>query len=154
MVKSTEFWGGLFWLALGVFVIWAGRDLGLGQINDPGSGFALFWVGLLTTGLAGSVLLSAFREPGAELAALWSGTRWAKVLAVVVLLVAYGLLFERVGFIVCSVVLLLVLMMFIDPVDPRFAWPIALLVPVGIWWSVTKGLKIQMPAGVLEPWLG
>lgn len=154
MIRSSEFWGGLFWLALGSFVIWAGRDLGLGRLNEPGSGFLLFWLGLLMAVLAGIVLLSAFREPGASIASLWHETRWGKVAFVVGLLLAYGFAFEAVGFIPCTLVLLLVLMLFVDPIP----WWQALLVAFGsvfgVWYVVTRTLLIQMPTGILSPWLG
>lgn len=153
MIRSSEFWGGLFWLGVGAFVAWAGRDLGLGRINDPGSGFALFWIGLFIVGLASSVVFASLRAPGPPLSSLWADTRWGKVLFVVGLLVAYGLLFDRIGFIPCTLALLLALMLFVDPVQ----WWLALLISFGavfgIWAALTKALKIQLPMGVLEPWL-
>ncbi len=154
VVRSSEFWGGLFWLAVGAFVVWAGRDLGLGKINDPGSGFALFWIGLLMLALSASVLVASFRSPGASLASLWSGTRWAKVLLVVSLLVAYGFAFEPIGLIPCTLALLLILMLFVDPINWWTAFIISVVAVFGVWATFTKALKIQLPAGILAPWLG
>ena len=42
---------------------------------------------------------------------------------------------------------------FIDRVDLRAAIPVSILVPAGIYYAITHWLKIQMPAGVLAPWL-
>ena len=88
------------------------------------------------------------------MASLWAGTRWAKVLGVVVLLLVYGVAFEPIGFIVCTMALLLVLMFFVDPVK----WWVAILVAGGstavVWLAMTKWLKIQLPAGVLAGFLG
>ena len=154
VVRGSEFWGGLFWLAIGAFVVWAGRDLGLGKINDPGAGFALFWLGVMMLGFSAAIMLGSFRVPGTPLTALWADTRWPKVLLVIALLVAYGWLFEAVGFLILSVVMLLALMTFVDPVKPWIAIPVALLVPLGIYQVVTKWLKIQMPAGLLAGWWG
>lgn len=154
MVQSSEFWGGLFWLVVGTFVTWSGSDLGLGKINDPGPGFALFWVGLLMVGFSLSIITTSLRASGAPLATIWAGTRWAKVLLVVGLLLVYGWLFEAVGFIVLSIALLLILMFVVDPVKPWIAIPVAVLMPLGVYHVVTKWLKIQMPAGVLAGWLG
>ncbi len=154
IIRSAEFWGAMFWLAVGALTVWAGRDLGLGELRDPGSGFALYWIGWLMVLLSAGVLIGAFRRPGEPLAMLWHATRWRQVLTVVALLLAYGLLFEPLGFIVCSVALLSVLMLFIDRVDLRIALPLALLAPIGIWFAITRWLKIQMPAGVLANWLG
>jgi putative tricarboxylic transport membrane protein len=154
VIRSSEFWGGLFWLAIGAFVVWAGRDLGLGRINDPGSGFALFWIGVLMVALASSVLMASLRVPGASLASLWSGTRWGKVLLVVALLVAFGFAFEPIGFIPCTLALLLILMLFVDPINPWVALTISLVAVLGTWATFTKALKIQLPSGVLAPWIG
>ena len=154
MIRSSEFWSGLFWLAIGAFVARAGWKLDLGRLNDPGSGFALFWIGLLIVVLSGSVLLAALREPGPTLGDLWEGTRWGKVLLVVALLVAYGFAFEPVGFIPCTLVLLLALMLFVDPVRWWQALAISGFAVFGVWYAITKGLKIQLPSGILAPWLG
>ena len=153
MIRTTEFWGGLFWLGAGAFVLWAGRNLGLGRVSEPGSGFALFWLGAIMSGLALSIILQALRAPGASLATLWAGARWRKVLFVIVCLLAYGVLFEPVGFIVCTLALLMSLMLFVDPVDVRLALPISLVSTLGMWFAITKALKIQLPAGILSPWL-
>lgn len=152
-LRSAELWGGLFWLALSAFVIWAGRDLGLGELRDPGSGFVLFWLGAIMACFAGSVVLGALRAPGEPLSSLWAGTRWKRVLALTAMLLAYGFLFETVGFLAGSVLLLLGLMTFVDRVDLRAAIPVAVLVPAAIYYAITHWLKIQMPAGVLSPWL-
>ena len=42
MVRKADFWSGTFWLCIAAFLVWQGRDLGLGRVNDPGSGFAVF----------------------------------------------------------------------------------------------------------------
>jgi putative tricarboxylic transport membrane protein len=154
VLKKTEIWGGLFWLSLGAFVLMQGRELGHGVINDPGAGFALIWIGVLIMALAAIVILASFRDAGPALASLWADTRWGKVAAVVALLLAFGVLFEPLGFVVCATLLLLILMTVIDPVGLARAIPIALLVPLAAWWTISKGLKIQMPTGILAPWLG
>lgn len=142
MIWRAEFWGGAFWLAVGAFVTWQGHKLGLGRLNNPGSGFALFWIGILMLGFAATILAGAIVGKGSALSELWAGTRWRRVLAVVTMLIVYGLAFEQVGFIPATLLLLLALMLFVDPVR----WPLAILIavaaPVGIWALVTKWLKI------------
>ena len=73
---------------------------------------------------------------------------------VIALLLVFGFFFETVGFVICSLVLLLVLMRIVDPVS----WPIALIVSFGgtfgIWYVMNKLLLIQLPNGWLSPWLG
>lgn len=153
LVRNAELWGGIAWYALGVAIAWAGHDLGLGATSEPGSGFALFWIGLLMAFLSSIVIFGAVMGNGADIASLWAGTRWKKVITVLLAMLIYGFLFERVGFIPTSVVLLLYLMFFIDPVDWRLALPVTFGVVLGIWWLMTKALKIQLPAGILAGWL-
>ena len=147
-------WGGLFWLAFGAFIAYQGYELGLGETREPGSGFAIFWIGLLMVAFAASVTFGALKNGSEDIATLWQGTRWAKVLLIIALLLVFGFLFERIGFIICSLVLLLVLMRFVDPVP----WPTALIVSFGatfgIWYMMNKLLLIQLPNGWLSPWLG
>ena len=154
MIRNSEFWGGLFWLAIGAFVAWAGRDMGLGRLSEPGPGFAFYWIGILMCALALAVIGQAVVSGGAPLASLWAGTRWRKVLVVVALLLVYGAGFQALGFIPCTLALLLALMWFIDPVDGRVATIIAVVATFAVWAALTKWLKIQLPAGIMAGILG
>lgn len=217
MAKNAQLWGGLFWLAIAAYITWAGRDLGLGKLSEPGSGFALFWIGLNMVALSLSVIVHSVLKGSETLASYWEGTRWPKVLLVVVLLLVFGFYFEPLGFVICAIGLLLVLMRDVDPLDWRVLpsvlllvlalaidyaqhvpgltgwvkqlpqapfglgtmhlivlavamlltnlrhgdavrWPTALAVTfgstLGVWYVLTKLLKIQMPNGVLTPLLG
>jgi putative tricarboxylic transport membrane protein len=154
MRTNAELLAALLWFAVGAFVVWAGLDLGIGATREPGSGFALFWVGLLMVGLAGFIAASALTVGGPSLGSLWQATRWGKVALVVVLLVAYAIAFERIGFLVGTAALLLVLLTVVDPVDWRIALPISAGAPIGVWAVLTRWLKIQLPAGILDGWIG
>jgi putative tricarboxylic transport membrane protein len=153
VLARAEVWGGIFWLAVGAFVTWSGRDLGLGTLHEPGSGFALFWIGLMMMGLSLPVIISAVLTPSPSVASLWSGTRWGRVLLVIGLLLIFGFSFERVGFIPGAVSLLLVLMLFVDPVRPWKAVAVSVVAPLAVWLVMTRWLKIQLPPGLLDGWL-
>lgn len=153
-LANADLWGGLFWLALGIFVTWQGWTLGLGKTSEPGSGFAVFWCGVIAIGLSASVIATALAEGGPPVSSLWAETRWAKVLLVIGLLLVFGAFFEQIGFIPCSLILLFVLMRFVDPVPWWQAIVVSFGAVVGIWFVLVKLLKIQMPAGLLAPWLG
>src|SRR5688572_29872840 len=104
--------------------------------------------------LALSVIGQALVIGGATLGSLWAGTRWRKVLVVIVLLLVYAMGFQALGFIPCTLALLLVLMLFIDPVDWRLALILASFATFGVWAAFTQWLKIQLPAGILSGILG
>ena len=150
MMRNSELWGGLFWLLIGGFVAWAGRNMGLGHLHEPGPGFAFYWIGLLMCALAFAVIAHALIHGGPALATLWAGTRWFKVLLVVALLLVYGIGFDAIGFIPCTLGLLLALMWFVDPVDWRLALAVSVIATFGVWAAMTKWLKIQLPAGLLD----
>ena len=142
MIRNSELWGGLFWLAIGAFVIWAGRDMGLGRLNEPGSGFAFYWIGVLMSAFSLVIIGQALLSGGPTLGSLWEGTRWLKVLVVIGLLLVYGVGFDAIGFVPCTLALLLLLMWFVDPVDWWLAIIIAAVATFGVWAAVTKWLKI------------
>lgn len=147
-MKNAELWGGLGWLALSVFVVFAGRGLGLGSVNDPDSGFLLFWLGLLMCAFALSILWSAVAAGGPSLASLWEGARWRKVLVVIASLCAFALLLDKLGFLLAATPLMLVLLRAVDPVPWRIAIPVGAGATLGLWWLLKRALLIQLPAGV------
>ena len=147
-IDNTELWSGIFGLGLSVFVIWSAYDLGLGSVTDPGSGYIMFYTGFLMLLFAGIILYGAVREGGPTFLSLWRNVLWTKPLLVIALLVAFGLLFETLGFLISAPLLLLALLRVIDPVSWRTAIPIAILVPLFCWYMLVKQLLIQLPDGV------
>jgi putative tricarboxylic transport membrane protein len=148
-IDNTELWSGLVGLAMSVFVVWAGYSLKLGTINDPGSGYVMFYAGLLMIGFSLIILYGAIKDGGPTFLSLWREVLWTKPLLVIALLVAFTLLFETLGFLVSTVLLLIALLRVIDPVPWTRAIPIALLVPLICWYVLVKLLLIQLPAGVM-----
>ena len=147
-MRNAEVWAGAFWFALSVFVVWSGHDLGIGTINDPGSGFVLFWAGLLMCALAAFLAVRAVLTGSPTIASFWAGTRWGKVLVVIGSLVAYAVLFDTLGFVLATLPLMLVLLRAVDPVRWTVAVPLALGATLGSWWVLRHLLLIQLPAGV------
>jgi putative tricarboxylic transport membrane protein len=154
LLRNAQLWGGLFWLAFGAFVAYQGYELGLGQAREPGSGFAIFWLGLLTAAFSLSIIVSALQDGSEDIASLWRDTRWGKVLLIIVLLLVFGFLFEKIGFILCSLTLLMVLMRLVDPVPWTTALATSIGATLGVWYTLSKLLLIQLPNGLLSPWLG
>lgn len=153
MIRKAEVWGGLFWLGVGVFVTWQGYEMGLGKLHEPGSGFAFFWIGILMVVLAVVTVVEGVLTSGPDLASLWRDTRWGRILVITLLLLVYGTLFEFVGFIPLTLGLLLILMFFIDPVKWWLAILVSVISTVGIWYVMSHWLLIQLPSGVLAPWI-
>jgi putative tricarboxylic transport membrane protein len=147
-LKNAELWGALGWLGLSVFVVFAGRGLGIGAVSNPGSGFLLFWLGLLMCGFSVALVSAAVRAGGPSLTSLWEGARWGKVLAIIASLCAFALLLNTLGFLLASIPLLLLLLRAIDPVPWPIAIPVGFGAPLTVWWLLKKMLLIQLPAGL------
>lgn len=139
-------------LAVSAFILFQGRELGLGRPNDPGSGFILFWTGAIMTALSavvlGQSLMPAEREaPG--LGAPFAGLRWGKVLYVVVLMALYAAVIETLGFVVSTLALLLVLFKTVDPQSWRVSILGSALTTLGAWAVFVAWLGTQLPVGTL-----
>ena len=169
-LRADTFTAGLA-LAFAAFIIQQGLELGLGRASNPGSGFILFWTGLIMAGLAATVLVQSlmaradpgglrdnFADPGglgdkfADLGGLgdnFAGTRWPKVLYVVALLAVYTALLEPLGFIVATFILLLVLFKTVEPQSWRVALMGAVLTTFSAWAVFVAWLGTQLPAGTL-----
>lgn len=149
-IDNTELWSGLVALALSLFVVWSGIDMGMGSITDPGSGYVLVYAGLLMILFSAIMLYSAVKDGGPTFLSLWRDVLWTKPLMVIVLLIAFTLVFETLGFLISTTILLLVLLRVIDPVPWVRAVTIAVLVPLVCWYVLVKLLLIQLPSGVFQ----
>ena len=89
-LNNSELWGGLIGLALGVFVVWSGLKLKLGTINDPGSGYVLFYTGILMCMFAVAIIIAAVTEGGPTFGARWKDARWTKPVLVIASLIAFS----------------------------------------------------------------
>lgn len=147
-LNNSELWGGLIGLALGIFVIRSGIKLKLGTIHDPGSGFVLFYTGILMCAFAAAIIVAALTDGGLTFASRWRNVRWTKPAVVIACLIAFALALDPLGFLLSAIPLMLLLMRLIDPVRWALAVPISLLVPAGMWWLLKHGLGIQLPAGM------
>jgi putative tricarboxylic transport membrane protein len=147
-LNNSELWGGLVGLALAIFVVWSGLKLNIGTINDPGSGFAVFYTGLLMCVFAVTIIVSAITEGGPTLASRWDNVSWSKPLLVIACLTTFSFALEPLGFLLSSIPLMLLLLRLIDPVRWALAIPVAVLVPLGMWWVLKRLLLIQLPSGL------
>ena len=147
-LNNSELWGGLIGLALGAFVIWSGLKLKLGTINDPGSGYVLFYTGILMCAFAVTIIVSAVTEGGPTFGSRWVNTRWTKPLIMIACLTAFSLRARDVRLPAVG-----------DPADGAADAPDrpgALVAgdpdlrarSLGMWWMLKRGLVIQLPSGM------
>jgi putative tricarboxylic transport membrane protein len=152
-MRARDIQSALFWIAIGAGVAYAGYDLELGTATEPGSGFMLFWVGLIMVGLAAIVLVNALRTPKAEAPAaapIVAPGRALPLVGVVVALVLYAYLLQWLGFIVSTILLLIFLFKAIEPQRWSVAIGGAVATAVLAYLLFSVYLGAQLPKGVLE----
>ena len=151
-MKKKDILSSLFWMAVGLGVSYGGYDLELGSLREPGSGFVFFWVGLLMFGLSLGVCIQALRKEGAagELKALWAGVQWKKVAYVLAALVLYAWAFLSLGFIVCTILLLIFLFKVVEPQRWSVAVFGAVLSALSGYVVFNLWLGTQLPRGIMK----
>lgn len=147
-MRGADVLSASLWALVGLYFVYAGWDLGLGVLHDPGSGFMIFWVGLAMAGLSAGVLVAGWRGAGERLRDLWSGANIGRNVRFVLALCVYAVLLPWLGFIVSTILLLIVLFRALQ----RQAWWVTAIwavVPTAVCVVVFRNwFGIQLPAGV------
>lgn len=148
MVRSI---GYLAWAALGLFLAWAAFRLGLGSFDEPGPGMLSFGIGLLIAGMGLCQFAASFvrREPALTPAEVEPRAALLRTGAVVLLLAAYVVSFEPVGFILSTFVLLAVLMLFFSNLRPVYSLAMAAVLTLANYGLFKLLLGTQLPPGLL-----
>jgi len=119
----------LCWLAFGLLCIYGSVLLGLGTLREPGTGFFPLLAASFFTLLALTVFVRSL-IPGrgfqVVISSLWQGTIWHRPLAVGLLMTGYILALERIGFLLTSLVVLLIMLRGVE----KFPWWKAILISI------------------------
>jgi len=144
---------GTVFMAFGLLVSVGAAELGAGTWRQPGPGFFPLAIGLALAGLGGALALP--RRPGAtEDRARTPGAAGPatprKLGGAVLLLAAYGLLLERLGFLVATVAFVALWLRGLE----RSRWSETLLVALGAaavaFGLFVRWLQVPLPPGVLS----
>lgn len=135
----------------GVFLIREGRDLGLGEANEPGSGFMFWWIGVsMLLAAAALALLGMVRSTSPSIAEPSSQkSQLLLPLAGVVALALYALLLQPLGFIPTSALLLTGLFAFIGGYRLPMALAMGCMAALVSWFIFVRLLSSNLPAGIL-----
>lgn len=151
-VNKKDFISSLFWMATGAGLCYGGYDLKLGQLHEPGPGFIFFWVGITMMGLSLIILLGAMQEKEKlkEKGEIFPATKWGKVISVPIALALYGYVFNLLGFILTTVMLLVYLFKAIEPQRWSVAIAGALITTLTAYVVFKVWLGCPLPKG---PWV-
>lgn len=126
------------------------NNLPFGSMRTPKSGFfsiilaVLLWILSLML-LVQSLRRRTFRAGNVEMISI----SWKKLCLVTGALVAYGLSFEYLGYVICSFLFILFLLRVIEPQKWWVVFTVASLVSLGSYLVFGVLLKATLPAGIL-----
>jgi putative tricarboxylic transport membrane protein len=111
MMNIQDVLSGIVCFLISVFVFTASLGLGVGALHDPGPGFILFWASILLAVCAcilfGIGLLK--RTEPASRSNAWNGAERRNAIIVMAVLIAYCLVLPKLGYLISTFVLMLVL---------------------------------------------
>ena len=149
-MKGADVGSSLVWLALGLYLTYAAWDLDLGTLHDPGSGFLLFWIGVIMVALSLGIFVGALRRPAGEGPQLVFGAHWHKVILVIAVLFAYAWALGWLGFVLTTFMLLVVLFKGVEPQRWSVALAGAVASALVAYLVFHVWLGAQLPTGVFE----
>jgi putative tricarboxylic transport membrane protein len=143
--------GSLFWLALGAGTMYGSLGLGLGSMQEPGSGFLAFTAGCFVSLAALFVFFqSFFGDPALQtkLSSLWEGLKWSRAAIVVVITLAYIVALERLGFFLTSFLLLVSILKGLEKLSWKKTMIISIVTIVVSYCLFKVLLKVSLPVGI------
>lgn len=146
-------WSSLFWVGVGVLICILSIRLSLGTLRSPGPGFLPFISGALLGGLALVVHLQVRRKNSSlqETKPIWRDPRRGlRMILTFIVLLAYAVGMEYLGFLISTFLFIAFLLKFIEPQR----WTVVLfgsILASGVSYCIFELiLQVQLPKGPFE----
>ena len=146
--------GSIFWLIIGTYAAISAYKLGLGRFDQPGPGFIFFLASILLIVLSlidigmTSIKISKM-DKGNDEKIMWAGVRWQKVLLLLAGITIYIWVFNYLGFILSTFLLMIFLFKAVEATKwwiSIFSSFVTVMISIGLfkYW-----LKVYFPIGFL-----
>ncbi len=151
-MKADHFSGAVL-ITLGLLAMFGSINLGVGTLGQPGPGFLSFTTGGFIFLMALIITFRPFlRSSGIQnkISTLWQGVTWRRPVVICLVMLGYIVALERVGFLITSFLMLLIMLRGIE----RLPWKKALLIP-GLTLTIFYLLfelffRVTLPRGFLD----
>jgi len=140
----------LLWAAFGLYIAYEGFLLKLGTGRAPKPGFMIFWMGAIMVILSAVFFITTFTTPEQERKALWREARWFRGVKLMAALFLYVAVFQVLGFIVSTFLLLVYLFKGLEPQSWRNALLLSAVTIAICYLVFGVFLELQFPPGVLS----
>lgn len=139
-----------FWLLISIAATTESYHLGLGSLRKPGSGLLPFVASCFLGLFSVVVFLQAqLGKPKPEEKIWPNRDGWLKVILVFLILLAYALALEKIGFVLDTFLLIFILLKTIEPQSWIKSIAFSLLVTVSSYITFNVWLKVPLPSGLL-----
>jgi len=146
---NADFWSSLFLMLLSGYVITEAFNLELGTPRSPGSGFMIFGVATVLGLFALRQFVAALLAQPRPKASGGDPIHYGRIVSAVVAVIAYILLLQPVGYLLCT----FLLMAFLFQVLERGHWATrtlgAAVTSLASYVLFAKALQVSLPKGLL-----
>ncbi len=148
-MKKHDLMSSTVFFAIGLFIISYAPEFGLGSLSAPGPGFMPFLAGLIICGFSAITFLGAFLDKSAEVQEIWAKIKFQRLILTILMLVAYTLLVKRMGFLICTFILILIIMRYVAYQSWFKSILSGVLSSILAYVLFETWLKAQLPKGIL-----
>lgn len=150
MLREKNFIGAFVFFFVGTFAVFEGWRMNLGTLLNPGAGFFPFYLGIILSFLSILLFYKEVRSRFAETRnPIEIAGRWKRLLFALALFVSYAFALNSVGFIICSIVLLILLCRVVEGCSWRSALLISIICAVVSYLVFAKYLGVPLPKGII-----
>jgi len=147
-----DIFSSLFWLLFSIYFTIESYSLGLGEWSRPGPGYFPFGAGLLFGIFSLSVFVKTLRRLPLREIAIQSHERlqWQNMVLILFGMLAYTLLLKRIGFVLCTFLLVVLFIRVIAKERWFKSIMTALVVTLTFHLFFNILLNAQLPSGILR----
>lgn len=143
-------------MILGITVMIVSYGMSLGSLYSPGPGLMPFLLGFILMLVSFPIFLQSLiknfkraeRTPAEK--GIWAGIESKNILLILISLIAYALLLEKVGFFIIASLFLFVLFKTFDAKKWYATLAISLVTVLIIYVLFVMALKVELPPGLIQ----
>jgi len=149
MKKQDEI-SSLVWFVFALYICLESLRLPLGSWRDPGAGFLPLGSGIILGFLSLICYLQSRLMKASRMEKSWiPKERWKNLIAVLIALLGYALVFETLGFIISTFILILILLRSVKPLKWMMAIGGSAVASLACYALFQMWLKVQLPKGII-----
>jgi hypothetical protein len=146
-MERLDRYSSFFWFVAALLICVHSSRLGLGTLSEPGSGFVFFCSGILIGAFSLSILILSMKRKGEKSPTPFKNVHWGKLGLALGYILLYGLLLERLGFLLSTFLLLGLLLVTIESKRWYVTFLVALTGALGTYGIFELWLHTRLPRG-------